>query len=101
MSDHLLTILDVAEQLQLKPKTVHQLVRDGKLACVQLTPRERRFLPDHVQEFIRSKTVPVPKPLDPGSQDKLRYSQKGGNRSVSTRVSGAGLLKEEIKKLCR
>ncbi|MGB6063257.1 MAG: helix-turn-helix domain-containing protein [Desulfomonilaceae bacterium] len=40
--ERLLTAATVACILGVSPKTVHKLVREGKLPCVQVTPRERR-----------------------------------------------------------
>ncbi|MFC1834530.1 helix-turn-helix domain-containing protein [Thermodesulfobacteriota bacterium] len=34
---------DVAQVFHISPKTVHRLVREGKLSCVQIAVRERRF----------------------------------------------------------
>ena len=34
---------DVAQVLGVSVKTVHKLVRDGKLGCVMVTERDRRF----------------------------------------------------------
>ena len=39
----LLQACDVATLLGISVKTVHKLVREGKLLCVQVTARERRF----------------------------------------------------------
>ena len=39
----LLSPRDVAQLLGISVKTVHKLVRDGKLGCVQVTARDRRF----------------------------------------------------------
>jgi excisionase family DNA binding protein len=39
----LLDSRDVAAVLKVSPKTVQKLVREGKLPCVQVTARERRF----------------------------------------------------------
>ncbi len=41
----LLHTCDVATLLGISAKTVHKLVREGKLPCVQVTARERRFTP--------------------------------------------------------
>ncbi|MBI5251000.1 MAG: helix-turn-helix domain-containing protein [Desulfomonile tiedjei] len=40
-------------------KTLHKLVREGKLPCAQITSRERRFTPEQVQEYIRSQSTKV------------------------------------------
>lgn len=41
-------VSDVARILGISSKTVHKLVREGKLPCVQVTARERRV----VEEII-------------------------------------------------
>jgi predicted site-specific integrase-resolvase len=42
-------VSDVARILALSSKSVHKFVREGKLPCVQVTARERRF----AEELIR------------------------------------------------
>lgn len=89
----LLSPKEVAERLGISPRTVHKLVRDGKLGCVQVTERDRRFTPEQVKEYIERRTIAVPNPLDRKISEKLRWSQpKGGEKSSG--VSRAGLLKE-------
>lgn len=82
----LLTIEQVSEQLQLTPKTIHALCREGKLAYVRLTPRERRFLPEQVTEFVQSRIISPPKSvIDSKARKQLpspAKSTKGGNQSV-------------------
>jgi excisionase family DNA binding protein len=48
---------DVALILKIAPKTVHKLVRRGKLGCVQVTEKDRRFTREQVQAYIESRTV--------------------------------------------
>jgi len=55
----LLTAVTVASILGLAPKTVHKLAREKKLACVQVTSRDRRFTPEQVQDYIRSQSTEV------------------------------------------
>ena len=43
---------EVASILKISLKTMHKLVREGKLSCVQVTARERRFTPEQVQQYI-------------------------------------------------
>jgi len=45
----LMTAAEVGLILGLSPKTIHKRVRTGKLACVQVTGRERRFTDEQVQ----------------------------------------------------
>ncbi len=93
----LLKARDVAERLLVSEKTVHKLVREGRLACVQVTARDRRFTHEQVQEYIRSHSTEVrvdkkePRPVS-------SYPKKGGAKSSG--VSGTGLA-EEIRSLCR
>ena len=82
---------DVAQILGIRVKTVHNLVRKGKLACVQVTVRERRFTQEQVHEYIRSQSTEVrvdKKPLGPVSSP----ARKGGEKSSG--VSRAELRKE-------
>jgi excisionase family DNA binding protein len=53
----LLVSWEVAEILGIGLSTVHQLVKEGRLACVQVTKRTRRFTKEMVEEFIKSETV--------------------------------------------
>lgn len=93
----LLKAKDVAERLLVSEKTVHKLVREGRLACVQVTARDRRFTHEQVQEYIRSHSTEVrvdkrnPRPVQ-------SPPKKGGAKSSG--VSGTGLA-EEIRSLCR
>jgi excisionase family DNA binding protein len=48
---------EVAQILGIGRSTVHQLVKEGRLACVQVTKRNRRFTREMVEEFIKSKSV--------------------------------------------
>jgi excisionase family DNA binding protein len=82
---------DVARILGVSTKTVHKLVREKKLACVQVTPRERRFTHEQVQNYIRSQSTSVrvdkkePRPVK-------SHPKKGGAKSIG--VSGTDLRKE-------
>ena len=97
--DRLKTAAAVASILGVSPKTVHKLVREGKLACVQVTSRERRFTDEQVQDFIRSHSIP-------GRVDKKPLGRvsspvrKGGAERKSAGDFGTDLVKE-IRSLCR
>ncbi len=93
----LLHVTDVALLLGISVKTVHKLVREGKLACIQVTVRERRFTHEQVEDYIRSKTTSVRVDRRPPSPVESP-SKKGGAKSIG--VSGTGLTKE-IRSLCR
>jgi excisionase family DNA binding protein len=55
--EELMTPWKVAQILGICRSTVHQLVKEGRLACVQVTKRNRRFTKEMVEEFIKSETV--------------------------------------------
>lgn len=52
----LLSPKDEAEILGISVKTVHKLVRDRKLACVQVTAKERRFTWEQVRGYIEGQS---------------------------------------------
>jgi excisionase family DNA binding protein len=82
---------DVALILKIAPKTVHKLVRKGKLGCVQVTEKDRRFTREQVQAYIESQTVTVR--FDKKSTKPVRSTPpKGGEKSLG--VSRTSLLKE-------
>ena len=79
--------------LGISAKTVHKLVREKKLACVQVTSRDRRFTHQQVQEYIQSQSTSVrvdkkdPRPVS-------SHPKKGGDRAKSSGVTRAELRKE-------
>jgi excisionase family DNA binding protein len=52
----LLTPMEAAQILGISKKTVHKLVRDGKLGCVQVTDKERRFTEDQIKAYIKRQS---------------------------------------------
>lgn len=95
----LLTAMEVASILGISPKTVHKLVREKKLANVQVTPRERRFTPEQVRQYIESRSTEIrfDKKAAPTVSSPPR---KGGEPRKSTGDSGTDLVKE-MRSLCR
>jgi excisionase family DNA binding protein len=94
---------DVAQVLGISVKTIHKLVRDGKLGCVQVTTKDRRFTQDQVQHYIESCTTNAPAKIDrepsvrvdmPRVRQVSTPHKKGGGDSVrfSRRT-----LKEEMR----
>lgn len=90
----LLTPADVAEVLGISVKTVHKLVREGKLGCVQVTTKERRFTEEQVRAYIEAQSKkPEEVRIDtPRTQQVSSQPKKGGERSFG--VSKADLRKE-------
>lgn len=89
----LLCATQVATILGISAKTVHKLVREKKLACVQVTSRDRRFTHEQVQEYIRSQStsVCVDKKTAPAVSSRPK---KGGDRAPSVGVNGKDLREE-------
>jgi excisionase family DNA binding protein len=88
----LLSTRDVAEILRISAKTVNKLVREGKLGCVQVTTRERRFSEEQVEGFVESRTIE--RPVDRKSPKPVDFPRKGGKKSFGcSRTS----LREEMR----
>jgi excisionase family DNA binding protein len=94
---------DVAQVLGISIKTIHKLVRDGKLGCVKVTERDRRFSKEQVQYYIEGCTKNAPAKIDrepsvrvdtPRVRQVSSPPKKGGGDSVrfSRRT-----LKEEMR----
>ena len=90
----LLKPADAAQLLGICKKTVHKLVRENKLACVQITARERRFTEDQIRDFIISKTIE--RPIDRRGRGHVESRPlKGGEKSL--RDSDKADLWKEIR----
>ena len=89
----LLTVSQVAAALGISKKTVNKLVRDKKLACVQVTARDRRFTSEQVQEYIRSQTSDV-RVDNKESRSVSSRPKKGGSKS-------AGFSRTDLRKEMR
>ncbi|MGO9120882.1 MAG: helix-turn-helix domain-containing protein [Desulfomonilaceae bacterium] len=82
---------DVALILKIASKTVHKLVRRGKLGCVQVTEKDRRFTREQVQAYIDLQSIDVR--IDKKSAKTIKSQPpKGGTKSIG--VSGTDLRKE-------
>jgi excisionase family DNA binding protein len=90
----LLTPTDVAGILGISVKTVNKLAREGKLGCVQVTDRERRFTDEQVRAYIDAQSRrPEEVRIDtPRTRRVSSEPKKGGERSFG--VSRADLRKE-------
>jgi excisionase family DNA binding protein len=89
----LLRVTDAASILSISTKTVHKLVREKKLSCVQVTSRERRFTQEQIEEYILSQSTSVrvdkkdPRPVK-------SHPKKGGAKSVGCSRTD---LREEMR----
>src|SRR5208283_236287 len=90
-------VSDVARILALSSKSVHKLVRKGKLPCVQVTTRERRFTPEQVEQYIESQSTDIR--VDKKAASPVSSRPKKGGAKSSGVLSRQALL-EEMRK-CR
>jgi hypothetical protein len=87
----LLDANDVAKIFKISVKTVHKRVREGKLGCVQVTPKDRRFTRKQVQAFVEAQSNEVR--IDRSEEKPVKFQPpKGGEKSIG--VSKADLRKE-------
>ncbi len=77
----LLSVKDVAEILGISVKTVNKLVREGKLGCVQVTAKERRFTEEQVQAYIEAQTKVIRVDKERG-RSVSSEPKKGGEKSL-------------------
>jgi len=99
--EELLTVKDAAARLHLTVKTIHRLVREGALECVQVTPRRRLFTEDQIKRFIESRTIKPPRQVDSKARPRLPWepkpAKKGGeNHSDLRGVAARRKLREEM-----
>jgi len=95
--DPLLKAEEVAKCLRVAPKTVHNLARKGEIGFVKVNGRDRRFTLEQVDDYIQRTSV-SPR-VDVTPKARVSSQTKGGKKSVG--ANGTGLLREEIKRLCR
>ena len=72
----LMNAKQVATILKISSRTVQKLVRERKLACVQVTARERRFTAEQVQQYIESQSTGIR--VDKDAARPVKYSPKKG-----------------------
>jgi excisionase family DNA binding protein len=95
----LLDSKEVATILKIAVKTVNKLVRQGKLACVQVTSRDRRFTHEQVQEYIQSQST-SPRVDRRAAPAVTSRPKKGGYGAKSSGALSRQALLEEMRK-CR
>ena len=80
----LLKAMNVADILGISVKTVNKLVRDGKLGCVQVTAKERRFTEAQVRAYIDAQSKGIPKVRVDTTRTRRVSSEpkKGGQKSL-------------------
>jgi excisionase family DNA binding protein len=88
----LLSARDVGEILGISVKTVNKLVREGKLGCVQVTTKERRFSEEQMREYIESRSSKLQ--FDRTIPDRVKSAAPKGGEKSSRVFNRADLLKE-------
>jgi excisionase family DNA binding protein len=96
----LLSARHVGEILGISAKTVHKLVREGKLGSVQITTKERRFTEQQVEGFIESRSSKLQ--IDRTIPDRVKSAApKGGDKhnhdGEKAKDSWASLQKEMLR----
>ncbi|MBI5249918.1 MAG: helix-turn-helix domain-containing protein [Desulfomonile tiedjei] len=91
----LLSAKDVADILGISVKTVHKFVRDGKLGCVQVTAKERRFTEEQVRAYIEAQSRrPEEVRIDTTRTRRVSSEPEKGGKKSSRVFDRANLLKE-------
>ncbi len=91
----LLTPTNVAGILGISVKTVNKLVRDGKLGCVQVTSKERRFTDEQVRVYIDAQSKGIQDGrVDRKHAPRVSLGPKKGGQKSSSFFDRANLLKE-------
>jgi|SRR5271157_1493339 len=96
----LLSPEQVAEILGIAVRRVHELVRRREVRCVQISPKDRRFTQEQIDEYITRRSTPEsPKQVDRKSADKLPFAPKGGDyrKSTGDSLSERKKMKEELR----
>lgn len=94
MDHQYLTVEDVALLLQVPKPAVNRLVREGKLACFEISRKKRVFSMEHVHEFLESQLRPLPKKTSGKFAVRLPSRKKGGERSGKKELDRAQIKKE-------
>lgn len=92
----LLTPEQVADLLGVRVKTLHRFVREGKIACVQVSARDRKFTEEQIKQFVRSRTIEPPKSIDNSEADRIPFRPKPfkGGEELSGGSVRAQLMEE-------
>jgi excisionase family DNA binding protein len=88
----LLSASEVAKILRISKKTVNKLAREGRLGCVQVTSKERRFTEQQIREYIESRSLTVR--IDTRIPDRVKSMLPKGGAKSSRVFDRANLLKE-------
>lgn len=98
----LLSEEEVAERLLITKRYVQKLCRERQIEFVEPRPRVRGFLPEHIDDYIRRKTVTPPRLIDKPRSEQLPFRPKsvqseGGEEDSLRGRSVRAHLKEEMR----
>ncbi|MGO9116832.1 MAG: helix-turn-helix domain-containing protein [Desulfomonilaceae bacterium] len=89
----------VADFLNIKVRNVHRLVRNGKLDCIKLDAKNRRFTKEQVEEFVQRMSTGTPRPVDTSAPKDVPFPRKkGGSKSTSHGADDLTSIVEEVRK---
>lgn len=95
----LLTTEEVAAYLKIDIREVNFLCRQGRLQCIQISPRKRRFSSDMLDDFVAKNTLSTDSPVtvDTENYRRLPSNRKGGSKKSGSGVSVRTQLLEEMR----
>ncbi len=95
--ENILTTEQAAEYLFVRKSDIHKYVRQGKLDCVQLSFKVRRFTESQLDEFIQRQSTSKPKPIDSSQRVRLPSpprKKEGGEKSTG---DSARAIRKELR----
>jgi len=90
---NLLTPKEAADRLRVSVQQITHLVNYRRLACIQVSPRVRRFTESQLERFLRQNTIEIPD----GKKEKRRLFEP---KMVKREASGKTNWVQEVRKLC-
>jgi excisionase family DNA binding protein len=85
MSQHYLTVKDVADTIQVSSRTVERWIERGDLLAVRFGPKLLRIRPTDLKEF-EAKLCPTTASNDPSSTESNPTSGTSAGRKTDARV---------------
>ncbi len=92
----LMTPDDLANILSVNRQTIFRWVREGKLGCVKLSFKKRRFTMDQIQEFVDRHTISPPKSVDNVQPKDFIIQPAKQNISLNNTGDTARVIRKEL-----
>lgn len=71
-----MNVNEVAEALGVRPAMIHKLVRENRISCIEVTPRNRRFVRADITEYLASRRRTLPKKVDSAPRPQVISTPK-------------------------